>query len=852
MSDGLNDDRREAVRNARDANGNPFINGIDFLEIDPADETRLVVHFIFNLPDAPNNPVPPNAPGDALTANDIVIEGGERITAIPVVSATRTADDQLTVVVAEIGDFSVYTLRLRLANSGVSPPGFDPQLCAVNFVFHVECAKQFDCKPMTICPPDFVAPPIIDYLVKDYPGFLGVMLDRMSLLSPGWAERNPADLGVAIVEALAYVADHLSYRQDVIATEAYLGTARLRSSIRRHARLVDYRLGEGCNARAWIRMLVSGDIPAGIPRVKIIPSGIPGVPDTILRWRLSTGFASQSPPFLPRDTLTYMQAQQAGAQFFEPMADTPPLFVAHKEMPLYNWSARTACLAPGATSATLEGSYPQLQPGMVLVLAEAKGPLTGSPDDADPQKRWAVRLTAVDPPGTDPVTGTAITAITWHAEDALTFPICISSITDVAHGQTAITEVSVAWGNIVLADHGRTLGDPLEDMPEAIGIVSSRPTQRFRPNLAEAPLTFAAPYPFLGEPQALPNPPFHSALAATQFTAADAMATISTSSTGPAGTVQDWQVFADLLTIDIGPDTAGFVVEVERDGTAFLRFGDGINGIQPEPGASFRANYRVGLGTAGNVGRDSLILIDTTGIDPATILLISGVTNPLPAWGGTDPETIDHVRQSAPYAFRTQLRAVTQDDYRDVALQYQGVRRAAATFRWTGSWHTVFLTIEREDHAMLDPNFIAGLESYVDGYRMAGYDLEVADALQVPLRIAMHVCVQDGYVATDVEAVLLSIFSDQVLPDGTLGAFHPDNLNLGQPIYLSPLYARAQAVDGVASVSITRFEREATPGDPTGLTTGVLVPDRLELFVLDNDPNYPERGLFELQVDGGL
>lgn len=851
MSDGLNDDRRSAVRNARDANGHPFINGIDFLEIDPADATRLVVHFIFNLPDAPNNPVPSGAPGDALTQAGIVITGGERITGITVVSATRSADDQLTVVVAPIGDFSVYTLRLRLPN-GTSPPGFDPQLCAVDFVFHVECAKRFDCAPSALCPLDFVTPPAIDYLVKDYPGFLRTMLDRMALLAPGWAERNPADLGVATVEALAYVADHLSYRQDVIATEAYLGTARLRTSIRRHARLVDYRLGEGCNARAWIRLLVTVDIQAGIPRTRTVPSGQPGAPPTILRWRLATGFAGQVPPYLPRDTQSYNAALKGAAQFFEPMADTPPLFAAHNEMPLYNWSARSACLPPGATSATLAGSYPRLLPGMVLVLAEARGPETGSPDDADPAKRWAVRLTAVDPPATDPVTSAPVTAIAWHPEDALPFPICLASITDLAHGQAAITGVSVAWGNIVLADHGRSLGDPLEATPEAIGTVSSRPAQRFRPSLAAAPLTFAAPYPFLGEPKAPPDPPFRSARTATAYATADAQPQISTSSAGPGGTIQDWQAFADLLAIDIGAGTPGFVVEVERDSTASLRFGDALNGMRPEPGWTFSAAYRVGLGLAGNVGHDTITLIDTTGIDPAAILLLRGVTNPLPAWGGAEPETIDHVRQSAPYAFRTQLRAVTTDDYRDVALEYRGVRKAAATLRWTGSWYTVFLTIEREDAAKLDAQFIAGLEAFVNGYRMAGYDLEVGDAARVPLRIAMHVCVRDGYVAADVERVLLGIFSSQVLPDGTLGAFHPDNLDLGQPFYLSPLYRRAQTIDGVASVSITRFEREATPGDPAGLADGVLVPGRLELFVLDNDPDFPERGQFELRVDGGL
>jgi hypothetical protein len=48
---------------------------------------------------------------------------------------------------------------------------------------------------------------------------------------------------------LAYAADQLSYYQDAVATEAYLGTARRRTSARRHARLVDYFMHDGANAR---------------------------------------------------------------------------------------------------------------------------------------------------------------------------------------------------------------------------------------------------------------------------------------------------------------------------------------------------------------------------------------------------------------------------------------------------------------------------------------------------------------------------------------------------------------------------------------------------------------------------
>jgi predicted phage baseplate assembly protein len=308
---------------------------------------------------------------------------------------------------------------------------------------------------------------------------------------------------------------------------------------------------------------------------------------------------------------------------------------------------------------------------------------------------------------------------------------------------------------------------------------------------------------------------------------------------------------SDLLATGIDASVPGFVAEVENDGSAYLRFGDGTNGMAPAPGQIFSATYRVGSGTSGNVARESVSLIDVTDLTPGAATAIVGITNPMPAFGGVDAETIEHVRQCAPLAFYTQKRAVTPDDYRAVAMSYPGVRRAAATFRWTGSWTTVFLTVEREAGSLLDPGFISGLEHFVDGYRMAGLDLEVEDALRVPLFIAMEVCAVEGAVATDVEQAILAVFNDRVLPDGTLGMFHPDRLDLGQPYYLSPLYARAQDVDGVASVHISRFERQAQPSSE-GLTTGVLVPDRLELFVLANDPSLPEDGQFELTVGGGL
>ena len=65
------------------------------------------------------------------------------------------------------------------------------------------------------------------------------------MIDAGLAGAQPGRPRVALVELLAYAGDQLSYYQDAVATEAYLGTARRRVSVRRHARLVDYPMHDG-------------------------------------------------------------------------------------------------------------------------------------------------------------------------------------------------------------------------------------------------------------------------------------------------------------------------------------------------------------------------------------------------------------------------------------------------------------------------------------------------------------------------------------------------------------------------------------------------------------------------------
>ena len=820
------EERREAVRDARDNHGNPFLNGIDFLEVSPADQTVLLVHFLQNLPGAAASPIPP-LPAKALTKDNFSVTGGVRITGIRVVSASLSASNVMTLQVDKPGDFSAYTLQLSVADP--DSKGYDPHLAEIEFSFKINCQSPFDCKQLNDCPPGPVDRPNINYLAKDFSSFRRVMLDRMSQLTPNWAERNTADLGIALVELLAYAGDYLSYQQDAIATEAYLGTARRRTSVRRHARLVDYRVHEGSNARAFVQIAVSSDVttkagdPPRLPLGTRLLTQTPGLPTVI----------DPGNPLL-------RQAYGGGTVVFETMAPVSNLYALHNRMTLYAWGVGDYCLPKGATTAALSGTYPHLQAGDALILAEALGPDSGDPADANPAQRLAVRLIQVETGRTDPLTTLPVTYIRWHDEDALPFPLCVSTHTDAEHGSQTVTGVTVALGNIVLADAGRTIGPPVEDSPdEPLGVVPAAVWPRFRPRLQQTPLTFAVPYPFAGEESAL-----RSAASAFQWTPDQAVPAVLSLSGTLDGQTDPWNFATDMLAGTLRPNQLVFTVEAESDGSAYLRFGDNEHGARPDAGTSFMASYRVGNGPGGNVAAESITHIVTT------VSGIGSVTNPLAAAGGRLPETIEHVRQSAPFAFRTQDRAVTELDYAAVAGRYPGVQRAAATFRWTGSWYTVYITVERTGGQAVDPAFEAGLRNYMELYRMAGYDLEIESAVYVPLSLELHICVGRDYFESDVRSALLKLFDNRQWPDGSVGVFYRGNFLLGQPFYLSPLIAAAQRVDGVESVRVITFERMDHPGDD-GLKQGYLSANRLELFLLDNDPNFPERGKFRLDLDGG-
>ncbi|WP_194825065.1 putative baseplate assembly protein [Nocardia sp. XZ_19_231] len=812
--------RRAELFAARDR-----LNGLDYVEaLD--DGTSLCVHFFGDVP-------------EELGVGNIRILGGRRIRNLEVVAVEAQSansgevDDCLHLRLDREGDFSTYLLCLVDEEEPEKPPvGFDPRYVCAEVRFRIDCPDGTDCVPVADCPPPAHEPIEIDYLAKDYASFRRLMLDRLAVTIPDWSERHEADLGVTLVELFAYAADHLSYHQDAVATEAYLGTARRRRSVRRHARLVDYRLGEGTNARAWVTVRTDTDIHKVDPKDLLFVTALADLP--------VDGHVLTEDEVLAHPASTYRAFEAVTA------ARTVSFHADHSEISIYTWGDEECRLPEGTTRATLlddDGNgcrVLHLVCGDLLVFEEVKGAVTAHPADADPAHRHAVRLTRVYAT-TDPLLDVQVLEVEWDIADAL--PFCLTvSVRRPAPSCEFIQGISVARGNVILVDHGRTVGAPLGTVPAGATVgecacegslvdLVERPAP-YEPTLPGSPLTWAEPVD-----RARP------AVSVLRRDPGLAEPAVSLAIGTP---VECWTPLPDLLSSD--GEARNFVVEVDDEGAAHLRFGDGELGARPPARASVHATYRVGNGTAGNVGRDAIVALAVRGQRWSGVRLWP--RNPIAATGGADPEPIAEAKMFAPYAFRAQLRrAVTAEDYARIAQRHGGLR-AAGELVWTGSWYAARVGLDPDHTDEVDDALCTAVTEFLHPYRRVGHDLEVVAATKIPLDVEVTVCVRAHYSRGDVRRALLAVLGSGSLPDGRLGMFHPDSLTFGTDVRVSAIVAAAQAVEGVASVSVTRLRRWNEPDDGA-VDSGVLRIGDMEVARISNDRNLAELGRLELVLGGG-
>lgn len=282
--------------------------------------------------------------------------------------------------------------------------------------------------------------------------------------------------------------------------------------------------------------------------------------------------------------------------------------------------------------------------------------------------------------------------------------------------------------------------------------------------------------------------------------------------TREGGSIIDWTYTSDLSLAR--PTQPAFTTFIDDNEYTHIVFGDNAVGRVPPVNADVFATYRFGVGAEANalVKGDLEILVADTTTTTSNFWGVS-VTNPEPPVGGTDPETIDAMRNSIPRAAaRIKNRAITLNDYADLALQVPGVAKSMSHGEIYTAVHVVIAPNQGQGPDEYMELLCASVQRYMQDKVIVGSQVYVHPETgtkplitqlwwYVFIRVMVHV--QEAYNRTTVRLAVENAIRQMM-------AF--DAVDFGTRISLGNIYRTSLAIQGVEWVDLF-WLASSTPED---------------------------------------
>jgi predicted phage baseplate assembly protein len=264
----------------------------------------------------------------------------------------------------------------------------------------------------------------------------------------------------------------------------------------------------------------------------------------------------------------------------------------------------------------------------------------------------------------------------------------------------------------------------------------------------------------------------------------------------------------------------------------------------PQIGQQIRAvSYRYGGGAAGNVAAKAITSV--TGAAGVTVV------NPMPASGGADTATLVDALDEIPAEVQRHDRAVVAADFKALAEQVAGVRRAEAltllqpdtpAIEAAGVVSVaVFPDIDLRNPGAPLPelSLLRRVAAYLDARRLVTTELYVIPPEYVRIAVSAGIAVKDGYQVDAVRRWVELILRQFLAP---VPPFGPDRQGwpMGRLVRRAELEAVAVQVDGVDYVQGLVLGTLDSADQATQVDLVTLerwqVPDLAEIAVVSGDP----------------
>ncbi len=255
-----------------------------------------------------------------------------------------------------------------------------------------------------------------------------------------------------------------------------------------------------------------------------------------------------------------------------------------------------------------------------------------------------------------------------------------------------------------------------------------------------------------------------------------------------------------------------------------ITFGDGRRGRIPVADSQIIVTkYRVGGGQAGNVAAGTISKIK------GKVRGISSASNVRAAHDGSDVEPMETVKLRAPHDLRNLKRAMSADDFAEIALQTPNVkihsafaiaRRAVNTTKdfveKDGSVTLVVLPENHEDSPQPSEAQLRAICEWLEPRRLITTELHVVGPKYKRIStLSFRLNVRAGYDLTAVSGAVCQSLLDFLHP--LKGGAGKTGWPMGDDIFISDLYERILSVEGVKRTSELQLFLEGTPTNWTDI-----------------------------------
>jgi hypothetical protein len=302
----------------------------------------------------------------------------------------------------------------------------------------------------------------------------------------------------------------------------------------------------------------------------------------------------------------------------------------------------------------------------------------------------------------------------------------------------------------------------------------------------------------------------------------------------PGQDAEVWRRVDDLL--GSGPRDQHYVLNANAGS---IRFGDGRRGEIPVARAEIVARvYRYGGGEGGNVGAGEI------NAPTSNLLGVAAVTNPRPAVGGRNEQSVEDLRIEAPGRIRCRNRAVSAEDYEALAVEAGGVARARALAGWhpdypgvsvPGALTLAIVPNTRDMPPIPSPDLLATVCGYLEPRRTLTAEVYLASPTYIRISVEARVAARPYRSTEAVMQDVLDKLGEFLDPLGQVDdppVAQPDQpaaakparrgWPFGQDLHPTRLYSVILGVEGVESVDTLAIRVNEIPHEK--LTDAVPVP----------------------------